>query len=80
MARTESWVKMVKAIFYNAKWIMLGILLLNLFVFGYWEKLSESGLGGEESLWGLVMLVVLGMLFFFDKAWKRLVDRICDSL
>lgn len=80
MARTESWIKIVKAIFCNAKWIMLGLLLLNLFVFGYWEQLSEYGLGGEETLWGLVMLVVLILLFVFDKAWKRLVDRICDSL
>lgn len=80
MARTESWIKIVKAIFSNAKWIMLGLLLLNLFVFGYWEQLSEYGLGGEETLWGLVMLVVLILLFVFDKAWKRLVDRICNSL
>lgn len=35
MTQTKTWVKMVRTILYNAKWIILGLLLLNLFGFGY---------------------------------------------
>lgn len=80
MAQTRSWVKVVRAILYNAKWIMLCLLLLNLFGFGYWEKMTEHGLGGEETLWGGVMLIVLILFFVFDKAWKNICDKICNAL
>lgn len=48
MAQTKSWVKIVRTILYNAKWIMLGLLLLNLFGFGYWNKMMRYGLCDEE--------------------------------
>lgn len=78
MAQTKSWVKVLKAILYNAKWIMIALLLLNLFAFGYWEKMTEGSFGGEETLLGLVMVIVIILLFVFNKAWKNLCDKICD--
>lgn len=80
MAQIKSCVKMVRAILYNAKWIMLAVLLLNLFAFGYWEKMNERGLGGEETLCGSVILIMFILFFVFDKAWKRLCDKIYDIL
>ena len=35
MKQTNLVVKFIRQLLLNAKWIMLGILLLNLFVFGY---------------------------------------------
>lgn len=75
MAQTKSWIKIVKAIFYNAKWIMLCILLLNLFGFGYWEQMTEHGLGEEETLWGGVIVGVLVLFFVFDKMWQKIIDK-----
>jgi len=59
---------------------MLAILLLNLLAFGYWAKMTENGLGGEESLLGGMMVVVLLLFFAFDAKWKGLCNKICDSL
>jgi len=59
---------------------MLAILFLNLFAFGYWEKMVTSGLGGEESLWGSVIVIVMVLFFVFDKTWKRICNKICDFL
>lgn len=80
MAQTKSWVKIVCTILYNAKWIMVCLLLLNLFGFGYWEQMTEHGLGDEETLWGGVMIIALVLFFVFDKAWKKLCDKICNTL
>ena len=80
MALTKSWVKIVCTILYNAKWIMLCLLLLNLFGFGYWAQMTEHGLGDEETLWGGVMIIALVLFFVFDKAWKKLCDKICNTL
>lgn len=80
MAQKKSWIKIVRTILYNAKWIMLCLLLLNLFGFGYWQKMAEHGLGGEETLWGGVMIIALFLLSVFDKAWKKVCDKICDAL
>lgn len=80
MAHIKSWVKVVRIILYNAKWIMLGLLLLNLFGFGYWEQMSVHGLGGEETLWGVVMLIVFILLSVFDKEWKKICNKICNAL
>ncbi len=74
------WVNVLKVTLYNAKWIMIGVLLLNLFVFGYWEKIVNTGLGGEETLWGAIMVVVIVLFFIFDKVWKNICDKICDIL
>lgn len=80
MKQSKTWVNIVRFILYNAKWIMLVILLLNLFAFGYWEKMSERGLGDEETLWGAVIVIVMVLFFVFDKAWKRVCNKICDAL
>lgn len=80
MTQTKSWVKIVRTILYNAKWIILCLLLLNLFGFGYWEQMREHGLGGEETLWGVVMVIALILFFVFDKVWKNVCNKICDAL
>lgn len=80
MKQSKTWVNFVRFILCNAKWIMLVILLLNLFAFGYWEKMAESGLGDEETLWGSVIVIVMILFFVFDKTWKRICNKICDSL
>lgn len=80
MRQSKTWVNIVRFILCNAKWIMLAILLLNLFAFGYWEKMSESGLGDEETLWGSVIVIVMILFFIFDKTWKRICNKICGSL
>ena len=80
MEQSKTWVNIVRFILCNAKWIMLVILLLNLFAFGYWDKMSESGLGGEETLLGAVIVIVMGLFFVFDKRWKIVCNKICNSL
>ncbi len=80
MAHTKSRQKIARAILFNAKWIILGLLLLNLFGFGYWEQMNEYGLGGEELLWGAVMVIILILIVVFDKAWKNICNKICDLL
>lgn len=59
---------------------MAALILLNLFVFGYWEQLTDNGLDVEESLWGGVLFIVLILFSVFDKAWKKICDKICDAL
>lgn len=80
MKQSKTLVNIVRFILSNGKWIMLVILLLNLFAFGYWEKMYERGLGGEETLWGAIIVVVMVLFFVFDKVWKRACNKICDSL
>ena len=80
MAHTKKKKKIARAILFNAKWIILGLLLLNLFGFGYWEQMNEYGLGGEELLWGAVMVIILILIVVFDKAWKNICNKICDLL
>ncbi len=80
MKQSKTWVNIVRLILCNAKWIMLAILLLNLFAFGYWDKMSESGLGGEETLWGSIIVVVMVLFFVLDKTWKKICNKICSSL
>lgn len=80
MKQSKSWVNIVRFILYKAKWIMLVILLLNLFAFGYWRKMFTSGLGDEETLWGTVIVIVMILFFVFDKTWKRICNKICDLL
>ena len=73
-------IRIIRLILLNAKWIMLGILLLNLFVFGYWNKINERGLGDEETFWGIVIIVALIVCVIFDRGWKQTVNKICDSI
>lgn len=80
MKQSKTWVNIVRFILCNAKWIMLVILLLNLFAFGYLEKMTERGLGDEETLLGAVIVIVMVLFFVFDKTWKRVCNKICDSL
>ena len=80
MAKNKVWVKWLRAILLNAKWIMLALLLLNMFGFGYLEKMTARGLGGEETFWGGVMIILLILFFVFDKVWKKICDNICNSL
>lgn len=77
MKQTNLVVKFIRLLLLNAKWIMLGILLLNLFVFGYLRKMNDRGLCEEETLWGIVIIVVLVVLFVFDRVWKKIVNKIC---
>ena len=76
----KTWIKMVKVILYNAKWIMAGLLFLNLFGFGYWEKACEGFLDGEETLWGSVMVIATILFTVFNKKWKSLCKRMFDKL
>lgn len=80
MKQTNSWIKIIRLLLLNAKWIMLGILLLNLFVFGYWNKMNEQGLCDEETFWGAVIVVVLIAFFIFDRIWRKIINKICDSI
>lgn len=80
MAQTKSRVKIVRTILYNAKWIILCLLLLNLLGFGYWEQMREHGLGREETLTGVVMVIALILFFVFDKVLKNVCNKICDAL
>ena len=81
MEQNKSWVKYLKVTLLNAKWIMLGVLLLNLFPFGYLDKMTSSyGLGDEEALWGAVIVIVTILLFVYDKKWKEIVEKICNSI
>lgn len=73
-------IKIIRLLLLNAKWIMLGILILNLFVFGYWNKMNEQGLCDEETFWGAVIVVVLIASFILDRVWKKIVNRICGSI
>ena len=79
MKQTNLCIKIIRLLLLNAKWIMLGILLLNLFVFGYWSKMNERGLDDEETFWGIVIIVVLVALFVFDSVWKKIVNKICSN-
>lgn len=79
MKQTNSCIKIIRLLLLNAKWIMLGILLLNLFVFGYWSKMNEQGLCDEETFWGIVIIVVLVAFFIFDSVWKKIVNKICSN-
>lgn len=79
MKQTNSCIKIIRLLLLNAKWIMLGILLLNLFVFGYWSKMNERGLCDEETFWGIVIIVVLIVFFIFDRGWKKIVNKICSN-
>lgn len=77
MKQTNLVVKFIRLLLLNAKWIMLGILLLNLFVFGYLRKMNEQGLCDEETFWGIALIVVLVVLFVFDRVWKKIVNKNC---
>ena len=77
MKQTNLVVKFIRQLLLNAKWIMLGILLLNLFVFGYLRKMNDQGLCDEETFWGIVIIVVLVVLFVFDRVWKKIVNKNC---
>lgn len=79
MKQTNSCIKIIRLLLLNAKWIMLGILLLNLFVFGYWSKMNERGLCDEETFWGIVIIVVLVVFFIFDSVWKKIVNKIYSN-
>lgn len=76
----QTTIKIIRLLLLNAKWIMLGILLLNLFVFGYWSQMTEYGLCVEETFWGIVIVAALVAFFAFDKVWKKLVEKICSII
>lgn len=80
MKQFNSTIKIIRLLLLNAKWIILGILLLNLFVFGYWSKMTEQGLCDEETFWGIVIVAALVALLVFDKVWKRIVEKICSVI
>ena len=81
MEQNKTWVKYLKVTLLNAKWIMLGVLLLNLFPFGYLDKMTSSyGLGDEETFWGAAIVITIILLFVYDKKWKELVEKICKSI
>lgn len=79
MKQTNLVIKFIRLLLLNVKWIMLGILLLNLFAFGYWRKMNERGLCDEETFWGTVIIVVLLVFFIFDRVWKKIVNKICSN-
>ena len=54
MKQTNLVIKFIRWLLLNVKWIMLGILLLNLFAFGYWRKMNERGLCDEETFWDII--------------------------
>lgn len=60
----------------NVKWIMLVVLLLNMFSFGYWKKMNEQGLCGEEEFWTVIIVVTLVLFFIFDRVWKKSVNKV----
>ena len=68
-------IKFIRLLLLNVKWLMLGILLLNLFAFGYWRKMTERGLCDEETFWGTVIIIVLLVFFVFDRVWKKIVNK-----
>lgn len=72
--------KTIEKILLNAKWIMFVILLLNIFVFGYGRKMMESRLCAEEEFWGTIIVVTLFLFFVFDRFWKKLINKIFDSI
>lgn len=78
--KQKTWLKIVRLVLLNAKWVMFGILLLNLFAFGYWDKINTSGLDDEEIFWGAVIVIALILFAVFDKKWKGVVNKICDSI
>ncbi|MDD6702563.1 MAG: hypothetical protein PUE35_08260 [Bacteroidales bacterium] len=80
MATEKTCVKVVRTILNNAKWVIAGVIVLNLFGFGYLSDMINGGLGVEETFWAVVMLVILVLLLVFDKAWKKICDKICDAL
>lgn len=80
MDKAKSWVNIVKITLFNLKWIMLLILVLNLFAFGYLEKMTAVGLSDEEAVWGVVLIVAMVLLFVFDKPWKKICNKICEML
>lgn len=72
--------KTIEKILLNAKWIMFVILLLNISVFGYGRKFMESRLCAEEEFWGTIIVVALFLFFVFDRFWKKLINKIFDSI
>lgn len=62
----------------NAKWILLVIILGNaLFLF---EDATSHGLDDETTFWSIVSIVVLVILFVFNKTWMAISDKITDLL
>ena len=80
MDKAKLWVNIVKIALFNLKWIMFLILVLNLFAFGYLEKMTAVGLCVEETVWGVVLIVAMFLLFAFDKSWKKICNKICEML
>lgn len=69
-------IKGLKLVLLNVKWIMLVILLLNMFPFGYWKKMNEQGLCSEEEFWAVIIVVTLVLFFIFDRVWKKIVNKV----
>lgn len=83
MKLTTKPLSIFRTILFNMKWIMVGILCLNLFCFGYFDKLYtpySQGMDTESWFWGIIIIAITILLFACDKGWKKLCLKICDFI